>query len=233
MKRAPKTASFLALPLLFALFSGALASSVSGFIGFIPTSGSSTQIETVGYSGASGFKDIRIRSVGIGTNADGTLGDLSASGSILNATIDGSLSSNAPILKLNFVSSTPINPTGTANGSQVMAGLAVAFTPHSSGRVLVIVSMTLYNTTAGDGAQAQIRYGTGTAPTNAAAATGTTAGNVVSATSSGANAFVGGVCSTVVSGLSVGTAYWFDLGENAIAGGTASLTAISFSIVEV
>ena len=77
--------------------------------------------------------------------------------------------------------STPADPTGTTDTTGKMMGLAGAITPTYTGRLLIIVSGNLTNTTAaaGDGAKAQIRYGTGSAPSNGDALTGTAVGNQV------------------------------------------------------
>src|SRR6266849_5658286 len=116
-------------------------------------------------------------------------------------------------------------PTGTASTTGVMMGLAGAITPAHSGNVLLIVSGTLTNGTTSDGAPLQIRYGTGAAPTNGAALTGTTVGNNIADNNPVTNKIPFSV-QAVVSGLAVGTAYWVDVGLAAVTGGTASLATV-------
>src|SRR6266849_2311806 len=111
-------------------------------------------------------------------------------------------------------------PTGTTNTTGVMMGLAGAITPAHSGNVLLIV-----NGTTSDGASLQIRYGTGAAPTNGAALTGTTVGNNIADNNPVTNKIPFSV-QAVVSGLAVGTAYWVDVGLAAVTGGTASLATV-------
>lgn len=133
--------------------------------------------------------------------------------------------------------STPANPTGTTNTTGVMAGLAGSITPTQTGRVLAIISGNMSNSTAaaGDGCKTQIRFGTGAAPANGAALTGTAVGNIVSmllerATASDPFPFS---VQAIVTGLTIGTTYWFDLSEAAVAAGTGILTNLSVSLIEL
>jgi hypothetical protein len=133
--------------------------------------------------------------------------------------------------------STPANPTGTTDTTGKMMGLAASITPAQTGRILVVISGNLSNSTAtaGDGAKTQIRYGTGSAPANAGALTGTTAGALVSmllerATASDPFPFC---VNAVIVSLIIGTAYWIDLSLAAITGGTAILTNLSMSAIEI
>lgn len=135
------------------------------------------------------------------------------------------------------VQSTPNDPTGTASTTGVMMGLAVPITPQFSGRLLVFINGNLTNSTAtaGDGAKAQIRYGTGTAPANAAALTGTTAGSIQTsvlerATANDLQTFA---LTALVTGLTLGTAVWLDISLAAIVGGTAIAKNLSVTAVEI
>src|ERR1700680_2582009 len=123
-------------------------------------------------------------------------------------------------------------PAGTTSTTGLMRGLAGAITPAHSGNVLVIVSGTLTNGTTGDGASLQIRYGTGTAPTNGAALTGTAVGNNIADNNPVTNKIPFSV-QAVVTGLTAGTAYWVDVGLAAITGGTASIATVSVSALEL
>ena len=123
-------------------------------------------------------------------------------------------------------------PTGTTSTAGVMMGLTGAITPAHSGNVLLIVSGTLTNGTTSDGASLQIRYGTGTAPTNGAALTGTAVGNNIADNNPVTNKIPFSV-QAVVTGLTVGTAYWVDVGLAAITGGTASIATVSVSALEL
>lgn len=130
------------------------------------------------------------------------------------------------------VTATPANPTGTTSLVGVMMGLAIAITPKTTGRIAILIQGQIGNNTTADGATAQIVTGTGTAPANGAAATGTLQGQPQTWTS------LTGVLtdvmhlSVVVVNLVVGTAAWIDLNLKAVTGGTASLTGLNVSVWE-
>lgn len=133
--------------------------------------------------------------------------------------------------------SSPANPTGTASLTPVMMGLAQSFTPTASGKVMIVISGTMFNSNDDRGGKAFLQYGTGTAPANGAAVTGTQAGNfayyeeiVFNQTNIpfAMNAILFGG-----SKLNVGTTYWFDIALNTITGDTVSATNLSLSIVEL
>lgn len=130
---------------------------------------------------------------------------------------------------------TPGNPTGTTSLTAVMMGLggAAAITPVKTGRIAFTISGQMANNTNNDGATVQLRYGTGTAPINGAAVTGTQAGNSQSFTAAAANNSSGFSISPIVTGLTLGTPVWFDLGLQAATGGTASVTGITISAHEI
>jgi hypothetical protein len=131
-----------------------------------------------------------------------------------------------------IVQSTPSNPGSTTSaGTLVMAGLAIAFTPVKSGKCHVIATMTCQNNTLLDGTGALLKYGTGTAPVNGAAVTGTSIGIQLNATSATANALVPLTLQGYVS-LTPSTVYWLDLAFDAITGGTAAITGITVIITE-
>lgn len=126
---------------------------------------------------------------------------------------------------------TPSNPAGTTSTVGVMMGLAGSITPTRTGKLLIIIGGHALNTNGGDLAKMQIRYGTGTAPSNGAALTGTAAGSQISAAqvTGSANAFS---LNAIVSSLSISTAYWIDISLAASAN-TASVQNISISVVEI
>jgi hypothetical protein len=125
------------------------------------------------------------------------------------------------------------NPIGTtSNATLVMMGIGsgCAFTPNRSGKALLIISGDAQNSGTG-GFSYRIQYGTGAAPANATALTGSAA----SATSTNippAGIAVPFSTQGVVTGLTLGTAYWFDLGLAMIVSGTASVTNLTCSALE-
>jgi hypothetical protein len=132
--------------------------------------------------------------------------------------------------------STPADPTTTTSTTGVMMGLAGSITPSKSGTILIVISGDIDNNTSGDGAQVQIRTGTGAAPANGAALTGTTRGGLVKVltptNNAGTTARVPFALNCLITGLTVGTAYWIDISLAAITGGTARVRDISISATE-
>lgn len=136
-----------------------------------------------------------------------------------------------------LLASNPADPTGTTNTTGLHMGLAGAFTPAVSGSVLLMASGIITNNTAaaGDGAKTQLRYGTGSAPANAAALTGTAVGSLVSfllerSTASDPYPFA---IFWAVTGLTLNTAYWLDLSVAAITGGTGQVKNLSLLAIEL
>lgn len=129
-------------------------------------------------------------------------------------------------------SSTPADPTG-ASTTALMMGLAGSITPLWSTRVIITISGQMSNTTVNDGVSVRLRYGTGTAPTNGAASTGTQAGATQTATSLVAAQRSGFSISVPVTGLTAGTAYWIDASVQAVTGGTANIFGVTISAIEV
>ncbi len=130
------------------------------------------------------------------------------------------------------VDNTSRSVTGFTPTSAQMCGLGAnyAFTPTKTGNVLL--HFVGWGSTGGVGVTrtAQGSYGTGTAPVKGAAATGTAVGGGGVQDSSVTSASL--VFSYYVSGLTLNTAYWFDviLSE---AGGAVDLTGQQFSAIEV
>lgn len=130
----------------------------------------------------------------------------------------------------------PGNPTGTSNTTGLMMGLGTTckLTPAYSGRIRVSFEGTINNNTANKTSSIKVYYGTGTAPANAAAITGTQlGGNPQWDQTSSAFQFGFGGVGGVITGLTPGTAYWFDIAlASPVATGTASLTNISCDAFE-
>lgn len=133
----------------------------------------------------------------------------------------------------------PANPTGTTStAAPKMMGLGATchITPVNSTRVEFVISGFVSNNTAADGVGYQLSYGTSTAPSNAAAAAGTTFGSapVQAFTLSGGTSFaIPFHASGIATGLTTGTAYWFDMQLEAITGGTASVQSLTCTAHEV
>lgn len=133
----------------------------------------------------------------------------------------------------NFVQASVAAPAGTTSLVGVMMGLGVNFIPASAGVTQLIISGDITNNTASDGANVQCRFGTGAAPANGAALTGTTLGSlkkwVPAAVTTQKGHFV---CAGIVL-LNVNTTYWFDVGLAAVTGGTATIADVDVAASEI
>lgn len=129
--------------------------------------------------------------------------------------------------------STPANPALTASLVGVMMGVAGAFTPVRTGQVHITISGDMFNSVVADGVTAQIRTGTGGAPANGAALTGTARGNPVAYTAAVAATKSPFSITVIVTGLALGTAIWIDLAVAAVTGGNASVENLTVTAVEI
>lgn len=109
----------------------------------------------------------------------------------------------------------PANPTGTSQSSYRMMGLGATLkmTPLKSGKIRFTINGKNTGTQAGLEINIKVSYGTGVAPVNGVAAAGFVVGGTYN---NGIVGTAGGCTSTfmkdvIVTGLSVGTEYWFDL----------------------
>lgn len=122
-----------------------------------------------------------------------------------------------------------------------MAGLGAPVTPIRSGRVLLIIQGTILITTpvtAADGIRYYVAYGTGTAPSNGAASTGTACvwDQIATAVSNvvGGTTRIPFIKVVLQTGLVLNTAYWFDLVQaQNNANNTGSITLTAFSAAEL
>lgn len=136
---------------------------------------------------------------------------------------------------VNYYYSTALsNPSGTTSATAIMMGLGASWilTPVFSGRIRIIVNGRTSNTFATGSTSVQAYYNTGTAPANGDAVTGTLSGrgaNNVDVLGSTAQAFA---FTTVVTGLTIGATYWFDLALSSAGGGTASVAGLTVSTEE-
>ncbi len=126
------------------------------------------------------------------------------------------------------------NPTPTASLTLKMMGLGstCTITPLYSSRVTFIIQGQIYNTTNTDGTFGTLYYGTGAAPANAASTTGTPGNNFAMSASNGTLSPPFSVTS-VITGLTPGTAYWFDSALEATTGGTAGIQNTSCAAFEM
>jgi hypothetical protein len=153
-------------------------------------------------------------------------------GTVANARLSGAYTS-AVASGGATLSATPADPSGTTSGTGVMMGLGSTckITPASSTRVHVTFDGVAVDSQAGANSLFQVRYGTGTAPANGAALTGTSVGNLgaqIDINGNGNNMFS---MTRIITGLTPGTQIWIDIGLFA-AGGTASLKNLTCIAME-
>jgi hypothetical protein len=146
----------------------------------------------------------------------------------------GSGTVNFPGYRGTTTAYTPTNPASTTSTTLVMAGLALSYTPAVSGILRVQLVGGGRTATAVAGITVGLRYGTGTAPANGAAASGTGFGDeqffgAPSTTVNGQFALNG-----IITGLTPGTAVWVDVAfDTASSSDAASLVNLSAIIEEV
>jgi len=134
------------------------------------------------------------------------------------------------------LSTNPADPTGTTNtATGVMMGLGTTckITPVVTGRLLVTWTGLLKNSVAADGTNAQARDGTGTAPVNGAANTGTARGNIVGSNPvNSATGWQSFATTYIGTGYALSTQVWLDLTVQAATGGTASISNVYCAAME-
>lgn len=129
--------------------------------------------------------------------------------------------------------STPSDPTGTTSDVGVMMGLAGSITPTATGKILITIIGDTRNSSGGDGSAQQIRYGTGTAPSNGDALTGTAVGSAPEKDLGAAGIKHPFALTAVVTGLTPGVAIWIDSSLARITAGTAIQGNITITVVEL
>lgn len=144
---------------------------------------------------------------------------------------------NASVSSKQIVAGLGLNPTSTTSTTPVMMGLGTTLkiTPTSSTRVKITLSFTVVSDKANGQVRFNLRQGTGTAPANAAAASGTAISSIQTFLAAVANQTGVLACSVVVTGLTVGTAYWFDMAVNAanVSGAGAFVQQVDYIVEEI
>lgn len=125
----------------------------------------------------------------------------------------------------------PADQAGNATATFKMNGLGNAaapctITPAYSGRVVFTIDGDLTNSVILDGVTFKLAYGTGAAPANAGAATGTVLGATRSVAVAVAAQSQGFSITRTVTGLAL-VATWYDLQIADVTGGTASMSNVT------
>ena len=129
----------------------------------------------------------------------------------------------------------PVNPSGIGSLTGVHAGLAVAFTPARTGRYFVLVTGSVSNSLASDGAKVELRFGGSTPPTFNATPTGSAVGKAVNLINNAGTAAlrIPFTVNGVITGAGIGVTYWIDLVITAITGGTVNVFDLTVTAIEV
>lgn len=128
-------------------------------------------------------------------------------------------------------------PTGGVSTTEKAMGLGSSFTytPQKTGNLLVFIAgVALNSTAAGDGTTITGRFGTGTAPVNAATTgLGTQISipqHFVASTTAGQQ---GWMIMGKITGQAIGTPLWFDVSLLAVTGGGSTVKDVQIVVVEV
>ena len=151
---------------------------------------------------------------GTGISVSGSAPSPTVNLALTNATLQGS----------------PSAPSGVGS-TAVMLGLGSTchITPTYDGRITVTFDGSLSNSASASGTMSTLlRYGTGTAPVNGAAVTGTSVGAAQATNVTAIGNFVPFSITRTITGLTQGTAYWLDLSYSASAG-TGTMTDVNCS----
>ena len=145
-----------------------------------------------------------------------------------------------PVVATNYELNAQISgPFTTTNTTGVMMGLGASpytlkYKPNIGNAILITICGTIYNASGiGDGAKVAIRAGTGTAPANGAALTGSQYSlyqTYISSTTAGKVPFS---LTTIIVPVVPNTQYWIDLSLAAITGGTAAISDLQVSAIEL
>lgn len=125
-----------------------------------------------------------------------------------------------------------LNPAAVSSSVGLMAGLGplgATITPSGTGRVLFVVSG--YYTKSGGNGQLRLRYGTGAAPANGAAIVGTVVGTLQTMITTQSE--VDFSIQAVVTGLTLSTAYWWDIDLLTSNASSSQASTVSVTAVEM
>lgn len=135
----------------------------------------------------------------------------------------------------NTTQTQPTNKTAITGTTEKMMGYAVAFTPRRSGKLEIQIDGNITVDTTAQTTTARLKYGTGAAPENDAAVTGTQAGKT--------KTFVGltgmltvpfAMTAFVNAQANVGVAMWFDFdAKTSDAGAAGGVLDLNFVIKEL
>ena len=143
-----------------------------------------------------------------------------------------------------YVSTLSATPTGRSSATLVALGMNTTLRLRLTSRVLVLMSAVVANDTSTDGFTYNLYYGTGAAPANNDAVSGTaicslqTVSAVVTNSLSRPCALTGIVTGLVADSINslgatvAGTTYWFDVMFSYVTAGTVTFTNVNLQVIE-
>lgn len=169
-----------------------------------------------------------IASAGSVSSIAGNTGAFTLGGGITNSTNQIRLANNGATLQ-----GLAGSPSGSGSAVGVMMGLGstCTITPVYSTRIRVTFIGAVFNNTNGNVSTYGLRYGTGTAPTNGAALTGTATMATIAVNHPAANVGVPFAAEALITGLTPATAYWLDL-TLAASANTSNVTSVTCIAME-
>lgn len=166
---------------------------------------------------------------GIGTCATVQNADLANSAVSLFGISTSLGGSYAPVKS----SATVTSPSATTSASLVMMGLKGTITPATTGTIIFNAYTSFQSTIVGDGCVFSLRIGTGAAPNNGDAASGTQVNPIDGAITAGAiSQAVQGYLAGYITGRTVSTAYWYDFAFASTTGGTCTPSRAAIVAIE-
>jgi hypothetical protein len=127
----------------------------------------------------------------------------------------------------------PAGTTTTGPGVMMGMGATLKITPVRSGKVMLTIVGSMASSVAANSAVAVLYYGTGTAPANGVAPTGTSVGGLIVGHSATATYQLPFSASGLVTGLALGTQIWFDLRLNSSSGASTASVVVTGSAFEL
>lgn len=214
--------------------------------GFVKATGTTISYDNNTY--ITGNQSISLGSEASGsgtTNIAVTLANAAVIGKVLTglSTTPGTIADTDSILSAigklignithTIYSATPVDPGTTSSTVGVMMGLAIPFTPTTTGKIRITITGDVDNATNARGSQYQIRYGTGTAPNNGVALTGTAIGALQKFFNNNANERSPFTLIYPITGLTLNTSIWVDISLASITGGTSRVRDLAVVIEEI
>lgn len=174
-----------------------------------------------------------INTSGVPQSAQPSYGDIS--GTVPNAGLSGAYTSAMGTggRVLNGNAGDPGGTTSTVAFTMIGVGGTCKLTPALSTRVEVTFTGSVQQDTDGSGGVVQGAFGTGTPPVLSAAATGTVFTQAPASTAMAASQSVPFSVNGIITGLTPGVAYWFDLQAETVVSGTFRIVRLGCTAKEI